>query len=129
MNDENQQKTVTGLCELWDGKAVTRVRATDASVVLYGQRLSLHLMVQPIIAERRVGESAACWSRDFLSRMPGLLAHVHDWHQDISGRSISPGTLVCRPTTSAMKTLLETKPTLAQGRQNELGPPRNAARA
>lgn len=120
MDDNNQQKTVTGLCELWDGKAVSRVRATDASTVLYGKRLSLHLMVQPIIAE-------------------GVLANRLLLEQGFLARS-----LVCWPTSTvgtrrykavditldagvqaynqAMKTLLETPPALAQGRHNELDP-------
>jgi hypothetical protein len=51
MSGENNVKTMTGLSELWDGKRVTRVRATDETVVLYGRRLAMHLMVQPILAE------------------------------------------------------------------------------
>jgi hypothetical protein len=120
MSEEHQQKTVTGLCELWDGKRVTRVRATDASTVLYGKRLSLHLMVQPIIAE-------------------GVLANRLLLEQGFLARS-----LVCWPTSTVgtrrykavdisldlgvqgynqtMKTLLETKPALAQGQHNELDP-------
>jgi hypothetical protein len=51
MNDDNLLKTAAGLSELWDGKRITRVRATEESVMLYGRRLSVHLMVQPVVAQ------------------------------------------------------------------------------
>ena len=50
MNNDNQIKTAAGLCGLWDGKAISRVRAGDGAVLLHGRRVSLHLMVQPTIA-------------------------------------------------------------------------------
>lgn len=120
MNEENQQKTVTGLCELWDGKAVTRVRATDASVVLYGKRLSLHLMVQPIIAEGVFGNRLLL-EQGFLARC------LVCWPTSTMGKrtykaidiTLDPGVQAYN---SVMKTLLETPPALAQGRQNELDP-------
>ena len=120
MNDENQQKTVTGLCELWDGKAVTRVRATDASVVLYGKRLSLHLMVQPIIAEG-VLSNRLLLEQGFLAR--SLVC----WPTSTIGTRTYKAVDITRDPgvqayNSAMKTLLETPPALAQGRQNELDP-------
>jgi hypothetical protein len=52
MNEEHVLKTSTGLSELWDGKRVSRVRATDTTTMLYGRRLAMHLMVQPIIAQK-----------------------------------------------------------------------------
>ena len=120
MNDENQQKTVTGLCELWDGKAVTRVRATDASVVLYGKRLSLHLMVQPIIAEG-VLSNRLLLEQGFLAR--SLVC----WPTSTIGTRTYRAVDITRDPgvqayNSAMKALLETSPALAQGRQNELDP-------
>jgi hypothetical protein len=50
MNADNILKTAAGLSELWDGKRVTRVRASDETAILYDRRLSLHLMVQPVVA-------------------------------------------------------------------------------
>jgi hypothetical protein len=41
MNTDNQLKTAAGLCELWDGKRVTRVRSGDGAIGLYGRRLSM----------------------------------------------------------------------------------------
>jgi hypothetical protein len=51
MNTDNLQKTIGGLCEFWDGKRTSRVRAGEAPLILYGRRLAMHLMVQPVIAE------------------------------------------------------------------------------
>jgi hypothetical protein len=51
MNPENALKTAAGLSGLWDGKHISRVRAGDGSSLLVGRRLSLHLMVQPNIAQ------------------------------------------------------------------------------
>jgi hypothetical protein len=51
MNSENALKTAAGLSGLWDGKPISRMRAGDGSSLLVGRRLSLHLMVQPNIAQ------------------------------------------------------------------------------
>src|SRR4029453_18963198 len=40
-----------GLSDLWDGKPIDRVRAGDGASLLYGRRLSLHLMLQPVVAK------------------------------------------------------------------------------
>jgi hypothetical protein len=51
MNREHQQKTIAGLSDLWDGKPIDRVRSGDGASLLYGRRMSLHLMLQPIVAK------------------------------------------------------------------------------
>jgi hypothetical protein len=50
MSREHQQKTISGLNDLWDGKPIDRVRSGDGASLLYGRRMSLHLMLQPIVA-------------------------------------------------------------------------------
>lgn len=49
MNAENALKTACGLSNLWDGKPLTRVRKSEPSKIHYGRRLSVHLMIQPIV--------------------------------------------------------------------------------
>jgi hypothetical protein len=49
MQKDNITRTATGLSELWDGKPITKVRASG-SVFLHGRRLAAHLMVQPVMA-------------------------------------------------------------------------------
>jgi hypothetical protein len=57
MEKDQLLKTAAGLSELWDGKAVSRVRAGDGAGLLYGRRFSLHLMVQPQVAYLVLGNS------------------------------------------------------------------------
>ena len=57
MNNDNALKTAAGLSGLWDGKPISRVRAGDGSSLLVGRRLSLHLMVQPNIAQMMLSNS------------------------------------------------------------------------
>ena len=52
MNDDNKLQMGAGLSDLWDGKAISRVRVGDGASVLPGRRLASHLMVQPGIADR-----------------------------------------------------------------------------
>lgn len=53
MTDEAKGRTIGMLSHLWDGKPITRTRASEGeSGVLAGRRLATHLMVQPIIANK-----------------------------------------------------------------------------
>jgi hypothetical protein len=67
MNADNILKTAAGLSELWDGKRITRVRASDETALLYNRRLSLHLMVQPVVAST-VLSNRLLQGQGFLSR-------------------------------------------------------------
>jgi Protein of unknown function (DUF3987) len=49
MKPENILKTASGLSNMIDGKEITRSRAGEGSFVLYGRRLSLHVMIQPVV--------------------------------------------------------------------------------
>lgn len=49
MNPDNKIKTISGLSSLWDGKPVNRSRAGEGSMILYGRRVSMHLMIQESI--------------------------------------------------------------------------------
>lgn len=51
MTDEAKLRTGAGLSSLWDGAPVKRVRGGDGVTILRGRRLSLHIMVQPGVAE------------------------------------------------------------------------------
>jgi len=52
MNSDNQIKTMAGLSSLWDGKEVSRLRGGDGNMLLYGRRLSMHLMIQEAVLEQ-----------------------------------------------------------------------------
>lgn len=56
MSDESQLRTIALLSRLWGGDSVDRVRAKDREhATLCGRRLSLHLMAQPDVAARLLG--------------------------------------------------------------------------
>ncbi|WP_164549765.1 YfjI family protein [Altericroceibacterium xinjiangense] len=50
MSQDNKQKTLAALNDLWMGNPIKRTRQGDGAFTLHGRRLSLHLMVQPVVA-------------------------------------------------------------------------------
>lgn len=56
MNEDNRLKTAAALSEFWDGKPIKRVRAGEGLTLLLGRRLSFHMMVQPEIAMKLLGD-------------------------------------------------------------------------
>uniref|UniRef100_UPI0035CB819A YfjI family protein n=1 Tax=uncultured Sphingomonas sp. TaxID=158754 RepID=UPI0035CB819A len=70
MQEENQAATGGMLSKLWDGQAIKRIRADkeNGTQILYGRRLCLHLMVQPDIAGKLLGNQAV--------RNQGLLSRI-----------------------------------------------------
>jgi hypothetical protein len=65
---EQALKSAAAFSELWDGLAIRRVRALDGVSVLYGRRLSIHLMVKP--------DAAAKFLADPVLRDQGLLSRI-----------------------------------------------------
>ncbi|MBP6218859.1 MAG: DUF3987 domain-containing protein [Oligoflexales bacterium] len=92
MNKENELKMITGLSELWDGSPITRVRVLDGASLLTGRRLSLHLMMQPIVASK-VLSSPLLNGQGFLGRcliaIPEPKAGSRSYHQfDIANSTV-----------------------------------------
>ena len=52
MSPDNALKTAAGLSKLYDDGQATRVRAGDGALILRGKRLSMHMMMQGIVAEK-----------------------------------------------------------------------------
>lgn len=67
MNSENALKTACGLSNLWDGKPLTRVRKSEGSKIQYGRRLSMHLMIQPIVLKQLI-DNKTLMGQGLLSR-------------------------------------------------------------
>lgn len=60
MNRDNMLKAITQLSTLWDGSPIDRSRAmAGESSRAYERRLSLHLMLQPLMASRLLQDQAA----------------------------------------------------------------------
>jgi hypothetical protein len=68
MKRENSLKTAAGFSKLWDGASMSKSRASSEPSVLYGKRVSLHLMVQPGVAQTVVGDPMMK-DQGFLSRI------------------------------------------------------------
>jgi hypothetical protein len=50
MNSDNRQKTLAALNDIWHGSPIRRTRSGDGHATLYGCRLAMHLMAQPVVA-------------------------------------------------------------------------------
>lgn len=120
MNSNNALKTAAGLSGLWDRGKADRVRGGDGSSTVYGRRLSMHLMIQGILAEGLV--------EDRLLREQGLLSRVlMAWPETTVGsrpyRAVNPyDTPEIKRYHARMLDILETPYPLAEGKRNELAP-------
>ena len=66
MSKDNMIKAITHLSTLWDGSPIDRSRAmTGESLRAYDRRLSMHLMLQPRLADRccrtLISKTRASW--------------------------------------------------------------------
>lgn len=68
MDKKHRLRTISGLGELWDGRPVDRTRQGDGVSLLYGRRLALHLMAQPIVARELIADPLA-QGQGFLARL------------------------------------------------------------
>lgn len=59
MSQDNRQKTLAALNDLWQGKPIRRTRQGDGAFTLHGRRLSLHLMAQPIVVHALLADPLA----------------------------------------------------------------------
>ena len=90
---ENLLKSASGLSSLWDGSPIRRLRAAEGeSAARAGCRLSVHLMIQPVVA-REVLTNPILQGQGFLARF--LVA----WPQSLAGsrlyRDLNPDEDVC----------------------------------
>lgn len=59
MSNDNRQKTLAALNDLWQGNPIRRTRAGEGSTTLFGRRLAVHLMVQPGVARAFMADPMA----------------------------------------------------------------------
>lgn len=72
MSAEQRLSTITTLSSLWDGSPIQSLTASEGLSVIRGRRLSFHMMMQPNIAAKLLGDSEA-QGQGFLSRI--LVSH------------------------------------------------------
>ncbi len=120
MNADNRMKSAAGLSRLWDVGEFDRVRAGDGANKYFGRRLSMHLMIQPVVAE-------SVLSDDILTGQ-GLLARtLLSWPTStIGNRPYAEIDLTKDPDVASYRrrvsALLEREPILRDGTVNELQP-------
>lgn len=78
MSREAITRTAGTLCKLWDSGSMDRVRAGDGASRLYGKRLAMHLLAQPVIVERVLSD-------DLLSGQGFLARCLLAWPQSTAG--------------------------------------------
>jgi hypothetical protein len=120
MNADNMLKTASGLSGLWDGKEVSRVRAGEGAKLLFGRRVSLHLMCQPDIAAMMLS-NAMLMEQGLLSRC------LVTWPTTTAGTRLYKEVDLSEAAeikaySEAMTDLLTEIMTLREGTQNELSP-------
>ncbi|WP_374763253.1 YfjI family protein [Yunchengibacter salinarum] len=67
MSQDHRQKTITALSALWGGEPIKRTRAGDGAFTLWGRRLAIHLMAQPVVTEKLLADPLA-QGQGFLAR-------------------------------------------------------------
>jgi hypothetical protein len=89
MSADNRLKTCAGFSDLWDGKEINRVRGGDGSILLYGRRVSMHLLMQRMVSAGLFNDpllrDQGILSR-FLVSMPNSLAGSRPWRESTVGQ-------------------------------------------
>ena len=120
MNRDNRMKSAAGFSRLWDCGEFSRVRSGDGAAKYYGRRLALHVMLQPVIAERVLSD-------DVLTGQGFLARCLLSWPQSTIGtRRYVETDLAADPAMLAywdrMQFLLHMPEPLRPGTRNELQP-------
>lgn len=68
MTEDNRLMTIATLSDFWDGKTVQANTVGEGFTALRGCRLAFHLMIQPVLAGRLLGNAEA-QGQGFLSRL------------------------------------------------------------
>ena len=122
MSSDNQLKTAAGLSGLWDGKPIDRVRSMDGASKIYGRRVSLHLMMQPNVAGLFLGNELLA-GQGFLARTLTVFPESTAGSRFYNPVDMSQHAAM-RRYSGRMLEILETPLPLAEGKRNELTPPR-----
>jgi hypothetical protein len=89
-SDDAAMRTLSTLNSLWDGQPLDRSRSTETRSIVYGRRLTVSLMLQPVVFGRLVA------GQDGLARGLGSLARfLASWPETTMGTRLyaSPGEM------------------------------------
>lgn len=113
-------RTIGALSKLWDGRPLDRVRSGDGASVLFDRRLSLHLMMQPLVAAELFSDPIFA-DQGFLSRVlcawPETTAGTRRYRSEDASQDPA-----IRRYWDVLKALLERPYPLREGTRNELMP-------
>lgn len=124
MNSDNKLKTMAGLSGLWDGSPINRTRAGDGASTLYGRRLAVHMMVQPIAVRPLLADPMAN-GQGFLARF--LITEPQSNIGFRAWRECNPNSDTALLQFKVKLTgILGTTPPLVEGTRNQLDPSRLA---
>lgn len=120
MSQDNRLKTAAYLSALWDGHPIDRVRGGEELSILHGRRLTAHLMVQPGVAGKLLGDTELL-DQGLLSRI--LVTAPHPAAGTRLWREASPDSALALAAYNArISELLELPRQHAEGRLAELTP-------
>ena len=120
MSADTRIRTFGFLSGIWDGEALSRIRAGEPFAFIPGKRLALHLFAQPSVAASLLNDKNAA-SQGFLSRVlaaapPSLIGHRPFREPRASDQEGYTFYL------KYMTQLLEVNPYIKPGTRNELQP-------
>ncbi|MHB8447380.1 MAG: YfjI family protein [Rudaea sp.] len=120
MTKETVTRTAGAFSKLWDRGELDRVRAGDGAVKLYGKRLALHLMAQPIIAERALSDDVLL-GQGFLARCLLAWPESTAGHRPYVAESLRNDAAMIQYR-GRLADLFRRSLPMAQGQRNELAP-------
>jgi hypothetical protein len=120
MSDDAKLRTAAGLSAVWDGEPIKRVRSGEGVTVLPGRRLSMHLMAQPEVAQKWLGDHLLV-DQGLLSRVlptaPDMTSGAREWREPLPEWDVE-----IRKYESGLLDIFERVIPLASGTKNQLEP-------
>lgn len=120
MNRDNQMRSAAALSSLWDRGEADRIRAGDGATKLYGKRLAMHLLVQPVIAEGVLSD-AMLSGQGFLGRCLMAWPETRAGYRPYVSCDLSEEPAM-RVYWARMNALLTRPPKLRKDQRNEIEP-------
>lgn len=119
MTEDNRLMTIATLSDFWDGKTIQTNTAGEGFTALRGRRLTFHIMIQPVLTPKLLGNAEA-QGQGFLSRLlvaaPESIAGTR--FVDPSKRADAEGSEAITAYRARMRTILQaTLPTLPETNQ------------
>jgi hypothetical protein len=121
MSEDNKLNTVSTLSQIWDGMPIKRVRGGDGVSIISGRRVSMHLMIQPYIAQKILSDPLLK-NQGFLSRVL-IIAPASAAGTRLYQQAPFETDQILANYTNHFRDILELPMPLAQGKQNELDLP------